>query len=222
MAFTKTMEHEISMVMDTEPDFGRSALITVDIQNDTLDDQPFGIKGTYEIIPNVKKMLEAYRGKGKAIIHVIRIYKRDGSNADLCRREAISMGRGFLLEDERGAEPVHELLPAERCAIDFPMLLAGGIQKIGKNEVLIYKPRWGAFYKTPLGQYLGRNEIDTLVIAGCNFPNCPRTTIYEASERDFKIVAARDAISGIYELGIRELRNIGVKVLSSGQIVDQL
>jgi hypothetical protein len=52
-------------------------------------------------------------------------------------------------------------------------------------------------------------------VCGCNFPNCPRTTIYEASERDFKIVLAKDATSGIYAIGLQELRNIGVSVMST-------
>lgn len=42
------------------------------------------------------------------------------------------------------------------------------------------------------------------MFAGCNFPNCPRTSIYEASERDFRTVLVRDAISGLYERGEHE------------------
>src|SRR3989442_358297 len=33
--------------------------------------------------------------------------------------------------------------------------------------------------------------ISTLVCCGCNFPNCPRTSLYEASERDFRLVFCR-------------------------------
>lgn len=67
---------------------------------------------------------------------------------------------------------------------------SGGIQKITENEVIIYKPRWGAFYSTSLHEYLQKLKIDTLVFSGCNFPNCPRISIYEASERDYRIVLA--------------------------------
>ena len=31
--------------------------------------------------------------------------------------------------------------------------------------------------------------VDTIVVAGCNLPNCPRATLFEASERDFRTVA---------------------------------
>jgi hypothetical protein len=60
--------------------------------------------------------------------------------------------------------------------------------------------------------------VDTIVFCGANFPNCPRTSIYEASERDFRLVAARDALSGLYERGERELAGIGVLLLESGEV----
>jgi len=40
-------------------------------------------------------------------------------------------------------------------------------------------------------------------------------SIYEASERDFRVVAVRDAISRLDEAGERELVNIGVEILTA-------
>ena len=53
-----------------------------------------------------------------------------------------------------------------------------------------------------------------------NFPNCPRTSIYEASERDFRVVLARDAISGLYDQGVDELVGIGVTVMDTADIAN--
>jgi nicotinamidase-related amidase len=50
---------------------------------------------------------------------------------------------------------------------------------------------------------------------GCNFPNCPRTSVYEASERDFRVVLVEDAISGLYPKGKEEMLNIGVQVMKT-------
>jgi len=49
-------------------------------------------------------------------------------------------------------------------------------------EWIMYKPRWGAYYNTILEKYLHNIGVNTVVVGGCNFPNCPRATIYEASE----------------------------------------
>lgn len=44
-----------------------------------------------------------------------------------------------------------------------------------------------------------------------------RGTIHEASERDFKIVVAADAISGLYRRGEEALRAIGASVLTTDE-----
>src|SRR5207247_853290 len=83
------------------------------------------------------------------------------------------------------------------------LLLAGGIQHVGPGEVIIYKPRWGAFFQTPLEAHLRALRVSTLAFCGCNFPNCPRASVYEASERDFRLLLVLDAVSGLYERGER-------------------
>jgi hypothetical protein len=60
------------------------------------------------------------------------------------------------------------------------------------------------------------------VFCGCNFPNCPRTSIYEASERDFRVVVATDAISGLYARGEQELNAIGVTLFTAEQVTHSL
>ncbi|SPM39281.1 hypothetical protein MNAB215_1463 [Mycobacterium numidiamassiliense] len=75
---------------------------------------------------------------------------------------------------------------------------------------------------TQLEQHLRGNSSSTVVFAGCNFPNCPRTSIYEASERDFRVVLVSDAVSGTYERGINECRAIGVTVAEVSETLDWL
>ena len=110
------------------------------------------------------------------------------------------------------------LLPAMRS-------LAAAFRQASKpiiHIVIIYKSRWGAFYRTPLENHLKGLGISTLVFAGSNFPNCPRTSIYEASERDFRIVVAEDSLSGFYDRGKRELENIGVCCMPAAELSSKL
>jgi len=204
----------------TEPEWAKSALITIDTQCDTLDGQPFEIPGTSAILPRMQALLQVYREAEKPIIHIVRLYKADGSNVDLCRRELIEHGAALVLAGSSGCQLAPELLPHAGIELDAEFLLSGGIQEINSSEVAIYKPRWGAFYQTSLEHYLRELGISTLVFSGCNFPNCPRTSIYEASERDFRVVLVEDAISGLYEQGLREMQNIGVELISTDQVID--
>jgi nicotinamidase-related amidase len=141
----------------TEPDFASAALITIDVQRDTLDGGPIEVPGTSAALPAMHALVEAFRETGR--------------------------------EEE---------------------------------EVVIYKPRWGAFYGTRLEDHLRERQVSTVVLCGCNYPNCPRTSAYEASERDFRVVFARDAVSGLYDRGERELAAIGVALMTSVEVAHAL
>ena len=86
-----------------------------------------------------------------------------------------------------GARIAPALLPGLDVELDSDALLAGGLLQVGKNEVVMWKPRWSAFYRTPPDDHLRDLGVDT-VVAGCYFPNCPRATVFDASERDYRIV----------------------------------
>jgi nicotinamidase-related amidase len=204
----------------TRPEWDRSALITIDTQEDfTRADGAACIAGTVEVLPTIQCLLSAYREKRLPIIHVVRLYKNDGSNADICRRSLVEGGRSIVSPGSTGSELAAELRPLEYSQLDATVLLQGHLQEIGAKEWAIYKPRWGAFYATKLAEHLRLIRVTTIVVVGCNFPNCPRMTIYEASERDLRVVVVSDAISGIYDRGINELRAIDVQVLPAAEVV---
>ncbi|GAA5520770.1 hypothetical protein Asal01_00703 [Fodinibius salicampi] len=99
--------------------------------------------------------------------------------------------------------------------------MKGEPQQLEANEWILNKPRWGAFFQTSVEKILSGQNISTLVVSGCNFPNCPRATIYEVSERDFRTVVATDAVSGLYPQGEQELENIGVAILKTREIINR-
>jgi nicotinamidase-related amidase len=203
------------------PSLHTSALITIDTQEDTLDGRPFEVPGTTQILPNMRKLLDIYRIKAMPIVHIVRIYKMDGSNVDLCRKEAFSRGEKSFLEGSPGCDPAQALF-LQRVTLNADLLLSGQPQKIDDHEMILYKPRWGAFYETQLDAHLTRLGVNSLVFTGCNFPNCPRASIYEASERDYKIVLVKDAVSGLHGQGVQEMKRIGVAVTDTETLIGSL
>ena len=204
----------------TSPEWTRSAVLTIDVPREfSLPGGTFCIPGTAELIPAMARLTAAYRSARLPIIHIVRLYSKDGSNVDLCRRAQIESGLKMALPHSYGAQIVSELLPSDSIRLAPTHLLQGHGQKIGPKEWIMYKPRWGAFYKTGLEEHLRRLDVTTTVICGCNFPNCPRTTLYEASERDFRIVFVSDAVSGVYEKGVEEMKAIGVSIMTTDECV---
>lgn len=173
-------------------------------------------------MPNMRTLLQVYREKCLPIVHAVRLYKEDGSNVDLCRREAIENGAKVVAPYTAGAELAEEIRPDSYRSLDADKLLNGEFQSIGENEWVMYKLRWGAFYQTDLEKFLKDRNIDTVVFTGCNFPNCPRTSIYQASERDFRVVMVADAMSQVYDRGIQELNRIGVHVCAHDDVIRAL
>ena len=182
----------------TRPDREHSALIIIDVQRDfTLKDSAAEIPGTFQATQSIKPLVQVYRKLRHPVIHVVRLYCADGSNVDLCRKKDIENGKQIVMPGNDGAELMDELKPSSSIRLKSDLLLSGSLQHIGPMEWIMYKPRWGAFYNTLLEKHLRDLRVNTVVVCGCNFPNCPRTTIYEASERDFKAVLVKDSTSAL-------------------------
>lgn len=203
----------------TGPHWNRAALLTIDIQVDTLDGGLFEVRGPVGVLPAIACAAAAARRAHWPIVHVVRLYLGDGSNVDLCRRAQVQTGWHPFAPGSPGSQLPMGLLPDGAPQLDPVHLLAGDFQPLGAGEWAVYKPRWGAFYGTRLDQHLRRLGIDTIVAAGCNYPNCPRATIYEASERDYRIVLLTDAVSGLDEHGRGEMSAIGVTLRTAEDLV---
>lgn len=204
----------------TRPEAANAALLTIDVQRDFTD--PAGaspIRGTMDAVPAMTRLVTTFRNLGRPIVHAVRLYRRDGSNVDICRRASVEGGESLVAPDSAGAELVEELTPTEGTSVDAETLLAGRPQSIGESEWLLYKPRWSAFYGTPLDDLLAGFGVSTVVVCGCNFPNCPRATVYDASARDYRIVMVADATSRTTDRGLDELADIGVKVTTTADTV---
>jgi nicotinamidase-related amidase len=52
--------------------------------------------------------------------------------------------------------------------------------------------------------------------------SCPRTSIYQASERDYKVVLVQDAVSGLYPQGLVETERIGVLIMESSDVLARI
>lgn len=204
------------------PDFATAALITIDVQRDTLDGQPMEVPGTSAALPLMQALAAAFRAAGRPIVHMLRLYLADGSNVDLCRRRAVLAGEPLLLAGSPGSQLAPGLGPEGMAELDHDALLAGAPQYLATGEAIMYKPRWGAFFETALDDHLRDQDVTTLVVCGCNLPNCPRTSIYEASERDYRLVLARDAVSRLSPEAIVELEDIGVRVWPTSRIADAI
>jgi nicotinamidase-related amidase len=195
-----------------------SALVTIDLQQDFLSESPNGVPGTTEVLPRVFEVVEAFRDAGRPVIHIVRLYEKGGADADLVRRALLASGVELVAPYTPGSGLADGLGPVGAPALDPALLLGGGVQDIGPREYVIFKPRWGAFHRTPLDGFLRDRGITSLVFVGCNLPNCPRASMVEASERDYRVAAVPEALSRTTAQGLAEVAGIGVQLLSVQEV----
>jgi nicotinamidase-related amidase len=200
------------------PHWDSAALITIDMQRDFLSDGPFALAGTTEVLPHLGRLTAAFRADGRPIVHIVRLYPADGHDVDRVRRSMVQGGADFVRPGSPGRLLARGLAPAD-VELDDDALLRGEPQELGPSEWALYKPRWGAFYRTRLDEMLRERGVDTIVFAGCNLPNCPRASMIEAHERDYRVVLITDAVSQGSDQGFRELAGLGTVLCTTAEAV---
>ncbi len=198
------------------PHRDRTALLTIDLQVDFSTPGAVGeVEGTATAMGCMRTVVEAFRAARRPIVHVIRLYRADGSNVDLSRRRSFEEDQRVAVIGSTGAELANQLLPNDGCKLDPQLLLENSLQEWAPNEWCMFKPRWSAFYNTPLDDHLRALNVDTVAVIGCNFPNSPKTTLYNGGQRDYRVILIQDAVSRCRPLHIREARLAGMTATSA-------
>lgn len=161
-------------------DRDNTALVIVDMQKDFLDDDAACfIPGGRSVVPATAELLEAFRGAGLPVIHVITVWQKDGVNMSRFTTSDLLLERGLRV-GEPGTDPVDELTPLP-------------------DEYVVQKIRYSAFYGTELETLLRSLGIVYVVTVGVATNYCVRSTVHDASFRDFLPVVARDCTTSYTE-----------------------
>lgn len=151
----------------------RTALLNIDMQNCFVEGSPIAAPGGLAILPRINKLATACRAAGIQVIHASIVTRRDGSNLGVMAQFSPPAREGIL---HKGS---------------FSAALHSGLE-IDPRDILIDKPRFGAFYGTDLELILRNRGIDTLIISGVATNVCCETTAREAAVRDFKVFFLSD------------------------------
>jgi biuret amidohydrolase len=167
-----------------------TAVIAVDMHRGHLDPSvatlPLAAERCGSVIARAAELFQELRAIGLRIIHVVTEYRKPEEIASNPFWKAIhddpaKARKGILRHNLAGSQGT-EIIPA---------LYADG------DLVVRGKKRYSAFYATDLEFLLHSLGIDTVILAGINTTTCILCTAFEATNRDFRVVIAADAVDSM-------------------------
>ncbi len=190
----------------------KCALLVIDMQDEFVKPHwtPDWVPEATRQVPRIKRLIEHCREKGMPIIFTV--YSKTHNYLDRPKTGPLMPGRYSEVETDQSSFFVeglvwHELAPR-------------------KDEIVIHKPSYGAFYDTPLETILKNLGKDTVIICGTLTNYCCGMTARQAYERSFKVVFGSDVTStddpDMQEAELKVLRKGFAKVLTADEIIEML
>jgi nicotinamidase-related amidase len=129
----------------------------------------------------INQVAAACRAAGILVIHASHVLRPDGSNAGVPGEIAPIVQLGII---DKGSESaaLHKKLVVDPC------------------DILLDKPRFGAFHGTDLELILRSRRIDTIIVTGIATNVCCETTAREATVRDFRVFFLSDG-TATFDIG---------------------
>ena len=179
-----------------------TALLIVDMVRDFTDpDGKVFYPQNRQIIPNIRRLLEAFRRRDKVVIFMQHRYRKNKPERNL------KMMRPCCIEGTAGVEIDAELTPLD-------------------TEYVIPKRRYSAFFGTDLDLVLRENGVRNIVIVGTKTNCCINATALDGSYREYGIYVVSDCVGTDDEVtNAAYLRDIGKyigSVAESDEIIHQL
>jgi nicotinamidase-related amidase len=151
----------------------RTALVNVDMQNCFVEGSPISAPDGLAVLDRINRFAAVCRTAGILVIHTSHVLRPDGSNMGVLGEMAPPVKGGII---NKGAESA---------------ALHKGLV-VDARDILLDKPRFGAFHGTDLELILRTRGIDTVIISGITTNVCCETTAREAMVRDFHVFFLSD------------------------------
>ena len=169
----------------------RTALLNIDMQNCFVHGTPISAPEGLVTEERINRLASACRKAGVLVIHTSIVLRSDGSNRGVLDEFSPYVKQGILDKGTASA------------ALHSGLVIESG-------DILLDKPRFGAFYGTDLELILRSRGIDTVIVSGVATNVCCETTAREAAVRDFHVFFLSDgtATADMGEVRAAELQRV--------------
>jgi nicotinamidase-related amidase len=191
----------------------RTALINIDLQRCFVRESAVYAPGGLAVLERLNRLAAVCREAGVTVVHTRLVLRPDGSNLGLFGETSLPARAGMLSEDAPSAQ------------LDGALVVLRG-------DIILDKPRFGAFFGTDLELILRSRGIDTLVIGGVATNVCCETTAREAMQREFRVFFLSDGTATadmggspaaeLQKASLATLRHLFAQVLTVEQAIGKI
>jgi len=158
------------------------------------------------IVPNIKRLLSAFRGAGAPVIHVtLGPTQADYSDAPSHLRD------WFEATHNHVGNPEHDIV--------------AGLEP-QPGEAVFNKVTIGAFGSTAIDNYLRTNDIAELVVVGVSTNNCVGMTAMEAADRQYGVALVSDATGTCSDemqaWTLRSFERLWGRVMTTDAVIEEI
>ena len=192
---------------------GRTALINVDLQTCFVRESPVYAPGGAAVMERLNCLAAACRDAGVTVVHTRLVLRPDGSNLGVFGETSPPAKAGMLSEDSPSAQ-LDEAL------------------EVREGDIILDKPRFGAFHGTDLELILRSRGIDTVIVGGVATNVCCDTTAREAMQREFRVFFLSDgtatadmgglAADELQRASLATLRHLFAQIMTVDEAIEKI
>jgi ureidoacrylate peracid hydrolase len=184
-------------------DARRTAFLNVDLQNCFVEGYPVSAPDGPALLRRLNTFAATCRSTGVRVIHTAHVLRPDGSNAGPLLGELLAEAGAGLID--RGAHS---------AALHRDLVVA-------PHDVVLEKPRFGAFQGTDLEMILRTAGVDTVIVGGIATNVCCETTAREAAMRDFRMLFLSDG-TATFDMGTVAAAQLQASTCATLQLFGQV
>lgn len=150
-----------------------TALINVDMQRCFVEGSPLASPEGPALVQRINQLSQICRASGALVVHTRGWMRPDGSNLGVMGQLVPPFIVALYTEGADSAQ-LHDSLD------------------VAADDIIVNKPRYGAFFGTDLELILRSRGVNTVIISGIATNICCETTAREAAQRDFRVLFLSD------------------------------
>jgi ureidoacrylate peracid hydrolase len=205
-----------------ELDPARTALLVVDVQNDFCQEGGFFSRSGFDVAPcraAADRLRDVLAGARELELPVLWTMSTNPDPPNYRLPPLRFRGGASSLEGRRGTDYFVADAWGTQIVADLPP---------APDDVVIRKPRYDGFYRTPLEDELRARGVDTIAVGGVTTNCCVDTTVRSAFMRGFEPIVLRDCVAAfgqerdLHDASLRNLSLLFAVVADASELLDRL